>query len=69
VASKFSLNSLLGSVSKFISEEEVIEKKLIPQQKSHQQEIENSVIVLSAAVIRCDKNSYADLSLWRDLAD
>ena len=55
MASKFSFNSLIDSVSKLISEE-AIEKKQSPQQKSHQQEIENSIIVLAAAVIRCDRN-------------
>ena len=53
---KFSFNSLLNSVSKFISEEEVVEKKLTPQQKAHQQEIENAILVLAAEVLRCDKN-------------
>ncbi|HLP21772.1 MAG TPA: DnaJ domain-containing protein [Chitinophagales bacterium] len=37
-------------------EEEVVEKKLTPQQKAHQQEIENSLLVLAADVIRCDRN-------------
>lgn len=30
--------------------------KLSPQQRAHQQEIENSVLVLAADVIRCNKN-------------
>ena len=38
---KFSFSSLLDSVSKLVSEEEVKEKKLTAQQKSHRQEIEN----------------------------
>ncbi|HLP53303.1 MAG TPA: DnaJ domain-containing protein [Chitinophagales bacterium] len=53
---KFSFNSLLNSVSKLMSEDEVVEKKLNPQQKAHQQEIENSILVLAADVIRCDRN-------------
>lgn len=57
---KFSFGSLLSSVSKLVSDEEVLEKKLTAQQKSHQQEIENSILVLAAAVIRCDKNFSAD---------
>lgn len=56
MANRFSFNSLLNSVSKFISEEEITEKKLSPQQKAHQQEIENAVLVLAAEVVRCDKN-------------
>jgi len=56
VTTKFSFSKLLNSVSKFISEEEITEKKLSPQQKAHQQEIENAVLVLAAEVIRCDKN-------------
>lgn len=60
MAAKFSFNSLLNSVSKLISEEEVTEKKQTPQQKSHQKEIENSIIVLAAAVVRCDKNFTSD---------
>ena len=56
MSTKFSFNSLLNSVSKFISEEDVIEKKLTPQQKAHQQEIENAILVLTAEVLRCDKN-------------
>ncbi len=55
MANRFSFNSLFNTVSKLI-DEEVTEAKLSPQQKSHQQEIENSVLVLAAAVLRCDKN-------------
>jgi DnaJ like chaperone protein len=33
-----------------------VEKKLSPQQKAHQQEIENAILVLAAEVLRCDKN-------------
>ena len=57
---KFSFNNLLNSVSKLILEEEVVERKLSPQQKAHQQEIENSILVLAAAVIRCDRNFSAE---------
>lgn len=57
---KFSFNSLINSVSKFISDDEPVEQKLSPQQRAHQQEIENSLLVLAAEVIRCDKNLNAD---------
>src|ERR1700741_148566 len=57
---RFSFNSLIDSVSKFISEEAVVEKKLSPQQKAHQQEIENAILVLAAEVVRCDKNLSSD---------
>ncbi len=53
---KFTFNSLLNSVSKLISEDEVVEKKMSPKQQAHQQEIENSILVLAAEVIRCDRN-------------
>lgn len=39
-----------------IADEEVVEKKLNPQQRAHQKEIEASILVLAAAVIRCDRN-------------
>ncbi len=64
MAGKFSFNSLINSVSKFISEAEVIEKRQSPQQKSHQQEIENSIIILAAAVIRCDKNFSTETEIF-----
>lgn len=57
---KFSFNSLINSVSKLISEEEVVEKRMSPKQQAHQQEIENSILVLAAEVIRCDRNFSAD---------
>lgn len=56
----FSFNKLFDSVSKLMQEEEVQEKKLNPQQQSHQLEIENSILVLAAAVIRCDQNFSSD---------
>jgi DnaJ like chaperone protein len=58
MANKFSFNGLIKSISKMMSEEEVVEKKqrLDPQQRAHQKEIEASILVLAAAVIRCDKN-------------
>jgi DnaJ like chaperone protein len=56
MSKRFSFNSLIQSVSKLIQDEAVVEDKLTPQQKSHQKEIENSILVLAAAVIRCDKN-------------
>lgn len=57
---KFSFNSLLNSVSKLMADEEVVEQKLTPQQKAHNLEIENSILVLAAEVIRCDRNFSAD---------
>jgi DnaJ like chaperone protein len=56
VANKFSFSGLLGSVSKLLTDEQLSGNKLSPQEKSHQQEIENSILVLAAAVIRCDRN-------------
>lgn len=56
----FSFTKLFNSVSKMMQEEEVQEKKLNPQQQSHQLEIENSILVLAAAVIRCDQNFSSD---------
>lgn len=52
----FSFNKLLNSISKLVNEEEVVEKKQSPAQKSHTAEIENAILVLAAEVIRCDKN-------------
>lgn len=43
-----------------MAEEEVVEKKMSAQQKAHNQEIENSILVLAAEVIRCDRNFSAD---------
>lgn len=60
MASRFSFNNILHSFSKIVSEEETADKKISPQQKAHQQEIENSVLVLAAEVIRCDKNFTSD---------
>jgi DnaJ like chaperone protein len=56
VANRFSFSGILGSVSKLLTEQEGREKQLSPQEKSHQQEIESSILVLAAAVIRCDRN-------------
>lgn len=61
MASHFSFNNIFHSFSKTISEEKGADKKLTPRQKSHQQEIENSILVLTAAVIRCDKNFTSDV--------
>ena len=54
--SSFSFTRLIDSVSNLITEKEVEEKKPTSRQRSHQQEIENSIIVIAAAVIRCDNN-------------
>lgn len=64
MGAKFSFNSFLNSVSKLIAEEETIHNKPSPQQKAHQKEIENSILVLTAAVIRCDKNLTGDTETY-----
>ena len=61
---KFSFNSFIGSVSKLISEGDVVEKGPTAQQKAHQQEIENSILVLVADVIRCDRNFTNDTEVF-----
>ena len=54
---KFSFNNLIGSISKLISEEQVIEKqKRDPQQAAHEIEIQNAILVLAAEVIKCNRN-------------
>lgn len=54
---KFSFNNLVNSISKLISEEQVIEKpKKGPQQVAHENEIQNAILVLAAEVIRCNRN-------------
>ncbi|MCW5909058.1 MAG: DnaJ domain-containing protein [Chitinophagales bacterium] len=56
MANRFSFTNLIESVSKLISEEREKREKLTPLQQAHQSEIENSVIVLAAAVVRCNNN-------------
>ncbi len=58
MAGKFSFDRLLGSISKMISEEEELsgKQKKSPQQKGHDEEIQNSILVLAAEVIRRDRN-------------
>jgi len=54
---KFSINNLVNSISKLISEEEVIEKRhQNPQKAAHEIEIQNAILILAAEVIRCNKN-------------
>ena len=54
---KFSFNNLVNSISKLISEEQVVEKpRRDPQQVAHELEIQNAILVLAAEVIRCNKN-------------
>jgi DnaJ like chaperone protein len=62
VPNKFSFGSLIDSISKMISEDEVAEKKhkQSPQQQSHEEEIQNAILVLAAAVIKCDRNFNGD---------
>ncbi len=45
-----------SSIYKFITEEKSSAKKPSAQQQSHQQEIENAILVLAAEVIRCNRN-------------
>ncbi len=60
MAKIFSFNKLIDSVSKLMQEEVVTEQKLNPKQQWNQIEIENSILVLAAAVIRCDRNFSTD---------
>ena len=54
---KFSFNHLVNSISKLISEEQVTEKpRRDPQQVAHELEIQYAILVLTAEVIRCNKN-------------
>lgn len=54
---KFSFTNLVNSISKLISEEDVIEKPhKHPQQAAHEIEIQNAILILAAEVIRCNKN-------------
>ena len=54
---KFSFNNLINSISKLISEEQVIEKaRKDPQQAAHEIEIQNAILVLAAEVIKCNRN-------------
>ncbi len=54
---KFSFNNLIDSISKLISEEEVVERKhRDPQQAAHEVEIQNAILVLAAGVIKCNHN-------------
>ena len=54
---KFSFNSLIDSISKLISEEEVVERPhRDPQQAAHEIEIQNAILVLAAEVIKCNRN-------------
>jgi len=54
---KFSFNSLFDSISKLISEEDIIKQpKRDPQQAAHEIEIQNAILVLVAEVIKCNRN-------------
>ncbi len=54
---KFSFNKLVNSISKLISDEQVIEKpRKDPQQAAHEIEIQNAILILAAEVIRCNRN-------------
>lgn len=58
MAKGFSLNNIISAISKIIGDDEAVDKteKLNPQQHAHQKEIEASIFVLAAEVIRCDRN-------------
>lgn len=43
-----------------MAQDQIPEKKISAQQKAHQQEIENSLLVLTAEVLRCNKNTTTD---------
>jgi len=54
---KKSFDALIGSISKLMSDEGTEAKsKKSPQQKSHDDEIQNAILVLAADVLRCDRN-------------
>lgn len=54
---RFSFNNLVNSISKLMSEEQVIEKpKRDPQQAAHEIEIQNAILILAAEVIKCNRN-------------
>src|SRR4051812_20347826 len=57
---KFSFNNLIDSISKLISEEQVVEKKQSSSQKAHDDEIQNAILVLAADVVRCNRNYTAE---------
>jgi DnaJ like chaperone protein len=58
---KFSINNLLNSISKLISEEEVIDKRNRNSgEKAHDDEIQQAILVLAAEVIRCNRNFSED---------
>lgn len=48
----------MDSISKMMSNDGATEKKVrkSPQQKAHEEEIQNAILVLAAEVIRCDHN-------------
>lgn len=58
MAERFSFSGWMQNLAdKWLTEPDAPSSpKLNPQQQSHQQEIENSLLVLAAAVIRCDRN-------------
>ena len=54
---KFSFTNLIDSISKLISEEQVIERHhRDPQQAAHEIEIQNAILVLASEVIKCNRN-------------
>lgn len=59
---KFSLNNLLGSLAKILSDQaEPAEKQHRKSpQRLHEEEIANSILVLAAAVVRCNRNYTLD---------
>ncbi|MBL0308732.1 MAG: DnaJ domain-containing protein [Bacteroidetes bacterium] len=52
------LERLRNTIANMMSAEDVVEKKAqkSPKQQSHDEEIQNAILVLASAVIRCDRN-------------
>lgn len=56
---KFSFKNIFGSISRLMEEDAADSSKprgKSPGQKLHEDEIQNAILVLAAAVVRCDKN-------------
>ena len=56
---KFSFKNIFGSISRLMAEDAADSHKprgKSPGQKLHEDEIQNAILVLAAAVVRCDKN-------------
>ncbi|HWB62078.1 MAG TPA: DnaJ domain-containing protein [Chitinophagales bacterium] len=62
MASRISINNLFNAVAKMMADEEPVNTKQQknPQQKAHDDEIQQAVLVLAADVIRCNRNFTSD---------